>query len=279
MKKLIGAIVVKSIGFYLNALSFVSPKKAADKALTIFATPRKGKILEHQKAFLNTAKQEVIYFEDLPIMTYQWKGSKDTILLMHGWESNAHRWHKLIKALKAQDYNIVAIDAPAHGQSGSKQFNALLYASFINETTKKFKPKTVIGHSVGGMASVFFQKIYHYSELKKLVLLGAPSEFINVFKGYTTMLGFNSRLEKQLDQLITERFGNTPSSFSTAKYIKDTAVKGLIIHDKEDKIINYDEALRIANNFKNAEFITTSGLGHSLHHKEVIHHILEFINS
>lgn len=279
MKRIIGKAVPKVIGLYLNTISFVAPKIAAEKALALFATPRKGSILEVQKTFLNSSVQEILFHNELPIMTYSWQGRGKTILLLHGWESNAFRWHKLIKKLKQDNYHIVAIDAPAHGDSGSKQFNAVLYAEFINEAVKRFQPNTIIGHSVGGMASVFFQKKYQFEALNKLVLLGAPSEFVNVFKSYTSLLGYNSHLKNQLTQLIIERFGDTPESFSTATYLNDMNINGLLIHDKGDKIIAYDEALLIDKNFKNAELITTEGFGHSLHHDSVNDHILEFLNS
>lgn len=279
MKQFISTLIVKSIGIYLNALCVFSPKKAAKKALAIFATPRKGKILEHQKPFLNTAKKDTLQFDNLSITTYQWLGKKDSILLVHGWESNTQRWHKLIKKLQEQDYHIIALDAPAHGQSSGKQFNAILYAKCINQVVKAYEPQIIVGHSVGGMASVFFTKLFNYKLLKKLVLLGAPSEFVNIFKNYTNMLGLSSKLEHEIDLLVKARFGYLPNYFSTANFAKDLDVEGLIIHDTEDQIITYPEALLIKHNFKNAKLITTTGYGHSLQHESILNHVTEFINS
>jgi len=279
MKKFIAKALPKIIGSSLNVLSHIAPKHAAKKALDLFSTPRNGKIQENQKTFLNTAQQAELHYENIPIKTYHWKGNSKTILLVHGWESNAFRWYKLIETLQGEGYNIVALDAPAHGDSGSKQFNALLYSKFINEIAKHHQPDIIIGHSVGGMASAFFQKTSDYNHLKKLILLGAPSEFTNIFSGYTNMMGFNSKLRKSIYKLIINRFGNTPESFSTAKYLKEVSVEGLIIHDKKDKIISHSEALMIHESFKNSKLISTVGFGHSLHHDSVNQHILEFINS
>ncbi len=279
MKKFLNNAVPKIIGFFLNILSFASPKLAAKKALNLFATPRKGGVLDVQKAFLSTSTQDTLYLDATPIMTYHWKGNGKTVLLAHGWESNAFRWHKLVKALQAGNYNIVALDAPAHGQSGSKQFNALLYAEFINIVVTRFQPEIIIGHSVGGMASIFFQKKYQFQKLRKLILLGAPSEFVNVFNNYTSLLGYNKHLKKQLNKLIIDRFGDTPESFSSASYLEHITIQGLIIHDKKDKIIAYEEALLIDKSFKNAKLISTEGYGHSLHHDSINKHILEFLNS
>jgi len=279
VKKFVEKAVPKIIGSYLNTLGFLAPELAAEKALNLFSTPRKGKILDDQKEFLDSSDHHELELNETPIMTYHWKGQGPTVLLAHGWESNAWRWHRLIKFLKTDNYNIVALDAPAHGQSGGSKFNALLYAEFLNEAAKHYQPRIIIGHSVGGMASVFFNKKYMPEHLEKLVLIGAPSEFVNVFEGYTSMLGYTGFLKQRLNKLITDRFGGTPESFSTAKYLEGIQTKGLIIHDKQDMVIAYEEALMIKEAFKNAKLITTDGLGHSLHHDSVNKKILEFLNA
>jgi len=279
MKQFLLTFVIKTIGLQVNILGLFSPKLAAKKALRLFSTPRSGKITENQKSFLDTAQSKILHYQDLPIMTYHWQGKKQTILLMHGWESNAYRWHRLVKALKEEDYNIVALDAPAHGASGSLEFNAPLYADFINEVVKIHQPTVIIGHSVGGMASVFFLERYKYDAFDKLILLGAPSEFTKIFANYTSLLGYNSRVKKALYKHIEERFKNTPESFSTAKKIQHIRTNGLIIHDKDDKIVHYSEAETISKSFKNSKLVLTEGLGHSLYQNSVTSEIITFINS
>ena len=271
--------IIKTIGFLLNILSYISPKLASKYALKLFSTPLKGKLSTLQSDYLKTAKQKILNYEDIKIQTYQWKGNGKTILLAHGWESNSFRWKDLIELLQAKDYNIIALDAPAHGKTGSKIFNAILYAETINVAVNYFKPEVLIGHSVGGMASVFFQNKYQNQDLKKLVLLGAPSEFTNIFKNYVNLLGYNSRLEKGLNNYVLETFGYRTSHFSTANFCKTLNLNGLIIHDTKDKIIQYKEAKMIAEKFKNSKFITTTGYGHGLRNKVVYNHVLEFIDS
>lgn len=269
--------LVKSIGSYINLLSYVSKPYAASKALHLFTTPRAGKISEEQSDFLHTAYQEELRYDDYPIMTYRWLGSKQTILLTHGWESNSGRWKKLIISLKKKGYNIIALDAPAHGRSGGLIFNALLYAEFINVVAKRFSPDIIIGHSVGGMASVFFQHKYQVSGLQKIILLGAPSEFKDVMTRYTNMLGYNNRIVKQLEHTLLERFGSEVDDFSTARFVQNISSQGLIIHDEDDHIIPYNDALLIQKGFKNSQLITTKGMGHSLLHDSVLDHIYAFI--
>lgn len=272
-------ILIKSVGLYYNLLSYISKSYAANKALYLFTKPRKGRITEIQSDFLHTAFQEELTFEKHPVMAYRWLGKGQTILLVHGWESNAARWKPLILQLKSKGYNVIALDAPAHGNSGSRTFNALLYSEFINVVANRFNPDIIIGHSVGGMASVFFQHKYQFKSIQKIILLGAPSEFTGVIKRYTDMLGYNQRITSKMETTIIERFGNHPKSFSTAKYLETIQSEGLIIHDEDDTIIPYDDAILIKNSFKNSKLITTKGLGHSLNHESVTSHIHEFLGA
>ena len=280
MKKFLNKAVPKTVGALLNASGLISSKYAAAKALSLFATPRKGLVNKHQEHFLNTSKRIPLKYNGFSIMTYQWPGDNKTILLSHGWESNASRWRKLIELLQLQNYNIVALDAPAHGNSESKEFNAVLYSEFINVVCQQHNPEIMIGHSVGGMASVFYQNKYQLENLEKMVLLGAPSEFKTILKSYTDLLSYNEKVVKSLDKLIEDTFGVPPSAFSTAKFAQTlNGIKGLIIHDKKDKIISYSDAELIHKNFKNSQLISTSGYGHSLNNEEVYNHIVEFINN
>lgn len=269
--------IIKIIGSYLNVLSYVSKDYAANKALHLFSTPRKGKIKPHQEAFLNSAEKTTLKYDNFNISTYHWPGSKDTILLVHGWESNTARWKSKIRQFISEGYNIIALDAPAHGNSGSNVFNALLYSEFINIVAEKYRPTIIIGHSVGGMASIFFQQKYQLDSIKKIILLGAPSEFENVLKDYINLLGYNKKIEKHLSKVIIDKFGSAPSDFSTSKFVKDIEAQGLIIHDMKDTIIPYSEAELIKKNFKNSTLIQTKGLGHSLNDNTVTKNILDFL--
>ena len=117
MRKFLNKAVPKTVGALINGSSIISSKYAAAKALSLFATPRKGLVNSYQASFLNTAKKMQLKYNGFSIMTYNWNGQNKTVLLSHGWESNASRWRKLIKILQEQKYNIVALDAPAHGDS------------------------------------------------------------------------------------------------------------------------------------------------------------------
>lgn len=270
--------VMKSIGKALNATSIVSSKMATKKALSLFASPRKGRYNDEQKHVVESAFFEEICYNNMKIATYRWVGKGKTVLLAHGWESNSSRWEYILKDLKEQDYNIIALDAPAHGRSDGKQFNAILYSEFISEVVKRFQPDVLMGHSVGGMASIFSIHLNELNSIEKVILLGAPAHFTGVFSRYKSMMGYNTKISKGLDNIVLERFGHPVSYFSTANFTETIAAKGLIIHDKKDRIIPYEDGQLLANHYKNSELITTTGFGHSLKDASLTPQIIEFIN-
>ena len=271
--------MIKSIGNALNLASFISSKFASQIAINLFATPRKGSYNEDQKKIVSSAFFQELIYKDLTITTYRWVGKNKTILLTHGWESNASRWDYILKDLRAQDYNIIALDAPAHGRSGSKQFNAVLYSEFINRVAQKYKPEVLIGHSVGGMANVFCMYNFELPTVKKMILLGSPAHFTGVFLRYKKMMGYNSRISKGIDALVLEVFKKPVDHFSAAKFSESIEAKSLIIHDKMDKIIPFEDAQLLVNGFKNSEFISTTGFGHGLKDESLTPQIIEFINA
>lgn len=272
-------LIPKIIGAFINFIGIFNSAYASKLALKLFSKPRDGKLNSYANSFLETATTKTtLNYNSLPIQTYHWEGTKETVLLAHGWESNSGRWRHKIQKLQKEGYNIIALDGPAHGGSGSDTFNAILYSEFINIVSEKFKPTSFIGHSVGAMALVIFLQKQTYSHARKIVLLGAPSAFLGIMKRYKEMMGYSQRIYKGIDTQIELKFGYPPSYFSTADFARNITAEGLLIHDKKDRIIPYQDALDIDAQFKNAKLISTEGLGHSLKGDFVSDEIIKFLS-
>lgn len=279
MTKIIQIIVAKSIGLYINILSFVYPKKAFALAYQFFSEPRKGKLDSNKlPKMLLKAERINLSHNEHSIQTYIWKGNDDIILLVHGWESNTTRWKKLLKRLLKTGKTIVAIDAPAHGLSSGKEFNVPTYAEFINETVLKFNPKIAIGHSLGGNTLAYFQA-HHSHNFEKMILIGAPSDFKVILNNYIKLLSLNKRVHQSLVDYIKKRFDISIDDFSASKFLKTTTIPGIIAHDIDDNVVLFEEGKKIAKLWKTAEFITTKGLGHSMHDEYLYQSLVTFIEA
>ena len=280
MKKIKYFLLTKSIGFGLNTLSYFQPKKATQIAYRLFSEPRKGKLLkDNLPNFLLDIPSQRFPADEHHLETYIWKGNDNVILLVHGWESNTARWEQLLPYLQRTGSTIVAIDAPGHGLSGGSEFNVIKYASYIEVAVKEYKPKVLIGHSIGGAACIYYQSQYQNQDLEKMVVLGAPSDYTIIVGNYVNLLSLNNRMKRLLERAFSEKFNKEISEFSMAAFAKEIQIPGLIVHDVEDDIVAFGEGQKIAAAWKNADFIETEGLGHSLHDDDVYGKIVSFINS
>ena len=278
MKKTFYFLLTKSIGSYINLMSFIFPAKATQMAHGYFSQPRKGKFtLDTIPKTLKEAHSEIIKHNDDIIQTYIWKGNDTIVLLIHGWESNSSRWKKMLPYLKKSGSTIIAIDGPAQGLSSGKEMTVPKYAEFINVVCQKYQPHHIIGHSMGGMTSLYYQYKNQNPTIKKIVTLGAPSDFTIILKNFTSLLSLNNTLKKSLEKKNTDFLQQSLDQISSKEFASKIDVKGLIVHDIEDKIVLFEEGEKIAESWKEVQFIETKGLGHKLHDDDLYRKVYEFL--
>lgn len=278
MKKTIYFLFTKFLGFYINLLSFIFPKKANQLAYALFSEPREGKLLkENLPQILRDTEKQTYQHKGEYFQTYTWQGNENVILLVHGWESNASRWEKLLSHLKQSGSTIIAIDAPGHGLSSGKEFNIPQYAAFIDIIVQKFTPKYLIGHSLGGKTCLYYQATYQNSSIEKMVILGSPSDFNIILNNYINLLSLNSKISKELENHYLNHFDLKLEHFSGKLFASKIKTKGLIAHDIEDTIVLFEEGKKIASSWQDAVFIETKGLGHSLHGEELYQKVYQFL--
>ncbi len=278
MKKIKYFLLTKTVGSYINSLNIVNPKKAGLLGFKLFCKPRDGK-LDNQNIpkVLKTAMMERFVFEDVEYQNYVWFGGEKIILLVHGWESNSARWEKLLPFLQKTGHTIVAFDGPAHGLSGGNTFTVPNYTKVMQFFTKKYDPNIIIGHSIGGITSIYYQFLTQNPKVEKMVILGAPSDLKNLINNYCKLLSLNTRTKKQLTQTFSEYLNIEVDEFSAKLFAKSITTKALIVHDTNDNVVAFTEAEKIVSTWQNAEFITTTGFGHSLHDDELYEKVFKFI--
>ena len=278
MKKTFYFLLTKSIGSYINLISFIFPKKATQIAHGYFSEPRKGKISKNKlPKTLQVANSETIFHNEDVIQTYIWKGNETIILLIHGWESNSSRWKKMLPYLIKSGSTIIAIDGPAQGLSSGREFTVPKYAEFIDIVAKKHQPHYIIGHSMGGQTSLYYQYKYQNPTIQKMVILGAPSDFIIILKNFTTLLSLNNKVIKALESKYTRLLNLNLAQFSSKDFVSKIEVKGFLAHDIDDTIVSFNEGKKIAESWKDVQFIETKGLGHKLHDDELYQKVSKFL--
>ena len=277
MKQLSKKIQISLVRTYINTLARFSESKAGEMTSKLFFTPRKGQLTNDNRQTLSSATWETLELRDIKIQTYRWEGEKPAILLAHGWESNSARWQQLIKKLRKNGFSVIAVDAPAHGGSGSPNFNAFLYAEMIQVAAKRFVPTAIIGHSAGGFAAAFYATHFLTPSVSQLVLLAAPSELNQVFNKSLDMLNLSDKVRRGFYQTLERILGHPLEYFSIQKFVKTLSIKGLIIHDKDDTVCDFVDGQNIHTNWKASKFVATEGYGHRLQNDKINTMVVDYL--
>lgn len=110
-----------------------------------------------------------------------------------------------------------------------------------------------------------------------MVTIGSPSEFHEILTHYKNLLGLNSKVVNALKKFVHKKFNFTTDEFSSAKFVENNTKKGLLFHDRFDKIAPYHASVDVHKHWKGSEFISTEGFGHSMHQDEVNNKIISFL--
>lgn len=276
-KKIRYFLLTKSVGFGLNLLSLIQPKKSARIAYRLFSHPRKGK-REVLPDFLADAQQNPINIDGKNVQIYEWKNEGEKVFLIHGWESNAYRWIGLIQFLRKKKYHIITIDAPAQGMSDGYELNPIMYSQAIDKVCQIYQPKYLIGHSFGGFTSLYYQSTYQNEQIAKIVIMGSPNKFEGLLKNYKNLLGLSNRSYRKFLEVFKTDFDIDITTYSAEEFITKIRQPILWIHDENDTVVTYSNAVEINKIYPEIQMFTTKNVGHSLYNQSVYVQIYQFLS-
>ena len=121
-------------------------------------------------------KTQSITLDSLEISYIKEGRGEKTLLFAHGLSSNSDAWSKNIAVLK-KDYTCIALDLPGYGKSSKPKvdYTPSFFTKTLHQFIEKLDLKNVIlvGHSMGGQASIKFATTYP-NTIDKLILV-APA--------------------------------------------------------------------------------------------------------
>ena len=263
--KLKQKLAINYIRAKFKVLTLVDKRKAAERAFELFCTP-----FMKSKTRLPTifAEAERLHFElnGIKVHGFRWaRPNARTVLILHGFGSAAHKFHQYVNPLLNKGYQVLAFDAPAHGSSEGTRIHALEYAAMITKVIELYGPvQGFLAHSFGGIAlSLALENIPH-TEDTRMVLIAPATETCSAVDGAFRVLQIKDEtVRKEFDNIILEKSGQLTSWFSINRSVKNIRAKVLWIHDEDDDITPWADALKVKEqNLANIEFIVTKGLGH-----------------
>ena len=270
--KLTQKIALRYIRTKFKMLALVSKRLTAEKAFDLFCTPYPKSSLRTPSIF-ELAEHLSFNLNGIKIRGFRWNVNQPKkVLILHGFGSAAHKFHAYISPLITKGYEVLAFDAPAHGNSEGTRTNAMQYCEMIDEVIKLYGPiNSFIAHSFGGMAvSLAIEKIPDNTHLK-IVLIAPATETASAVEAAFKMLHLkDNEVKLQFNNIILEKSGHQTEWFSINRAMQNISASVLWIHDEGDDITPYEDVVPIKNkNLPNIRFIITKGLGHKKIYNEV----------
>ncbi|MEM6397329.1 MAG: alpha/beta hydrolase [Bacteroidota bacterium] len=261
------ALILPAVRRALNGLSKVSPERAGKIAYGLLAKPRRPSFGKEAEDFLAKANSRSIVSEGKRIAVYNWPGQGPSILMLHGWESSTGRWWPYYETFKDRGFDIHAIDAPAQGASEGTVFSAMAYAAAIGVYVESLEkpPQFWLGHSAGGMASIYYLcRLKGQIRPEKLLIMGVPSEMQNFVDKFCEIVGLNRIVHAGIEREFKQAFGFPFSHLSFSQMAEELEMPGLIIHDEGDDLAPVEGAKLIHQAWENSELMITQGRTHSV---------------
>ena len=263
--KLKQKIAIGYIRAKFKMITIVSKRLAAEKAFDLFCTPFMKSRLRTPSIF---EEAEKLQFElnGLKVIGFRWNGNKaHKALILHGFGSAAHKFHQYVSPLIEKGYEVLAFDAPAHGNSEGVRVNAAEYCEMIETVLKNYGPvKSFMAHSFGGIAlSLAMEKTKHGADTN-IAFIAPATETSSAVEGAFNMLQIkDDAVKREFDNIIFEKSGQRTEWFSIKRAMQNITATVLWIHDEDDDITPFSDALKVKDeNFPNIRFIITKGLGH-----------------
>ncbi len=264
------------LGYYktrIKTVGLVSPQKAASIAFDLFSTPFKSKAKRIIPPVFHKAVPISVQQNKLTIRGFRWESTQPNakiILIVHGFSSYAYKFDKYVIALRKEGFEVLAFDAPAHGDSDGKKINALIYRDTILAIEEKFGPLyAIIAHSLGGLAASLAVELLANQEKRKLVLIAPATETKTAVENFFTLIPSDPKIILAFKQHIEQIAQQPISYFSVARVARTSTAKILWVHDQEDNVCTFNDVKPLlSEQIDRLELFITKGLGHNKIYKD-----------
>lgn len=266
-----------------RALGLLVPGIAALWAYRIWSSTRRFRESEHDKRWRQQAQRQMLEKDVGGVAVYRWGRTEDPVVLcVHGWNGRASQFATMLPALLKAGYQVIAFDAPGHGNSDGKSANLFQISDVLKTIATTASPlQAIICHSFGGMVAAY--SIRHLGvSVNKLVMIASPISTRYLMDMFAESLCLNQRVMKRFDRKIRHEFGeDVYERLSAEQNLKNSALPILLIHDKQDKAVSWRNSECIVKVAGKAVAIYTEGHGHRrlLRDKKLIRKIVNFINT
>jgi pimeloyl-ACP methyl ester carboxylesterase len=204
-------------------------------------------------------------------------GNGPTVLLVHGWEGQASDLGAIAHALLAAGHRVVAVDLPAHGDSGGRRTSIPASARALLQAAPALGPlHAVVAHSVG--SAVAITAMARGLAVGRAVLLAAPAHYADYARAFARQVGLDAvQAREMIDRLRDE--GVDVDAHSAPVLARQLSQPALYVHSSDDRVVGIADAEAASAAWRGARLLRVDGLGHRrlLQDPEVVAAVTEFV--
>ncbi|MBI1317032.1 alpha/beta fold hydrolase [bacterium] len=227
----------------------------------LFFTPIRVDYTARQKRFDADVERFSLSSGNAEISVYRCKADGPRLLFVHGWSGCGAQFHEMMLYFSQKGYDCWTFDAPGHGLSRRVATDMPAFARAAVDVARfSGGLYAVIGHSLGGMA--LHLAASEMMGLKHIITVCAPYSVDRVVQEFCARSGGGERMEALLMNRLKERYAAQAALFDPDVAFGRHGLSGLIIHDRDDPEVSYDNARDLVAHWKGSELFETRGLGH-----------------
>jgi predicted alpha/beta hydrolase family esterase len=252
----------------LRVLSRVAPPVAAEIGFRLWRSLGAPEpVHARDRDVHERAKRGVLEIDGFRVATYSWGSGPEIILLVHGWRSRASRFSSVVRALEAPTRTIVAFDVPGNGDSTGRRTTVLDYAHIIRRLGARYGGfDTIVAHSFGVLAA--FLAVREGVPTRRIAGIAGVHDAHQIVDEFSRQAGLTGRAKAGLRSRVERRtfphVADPWRRFVAELDPADTATAVLLVHDRNDPVVDAAQATLIAEAHNGpVRVILTDGLGHA----------------
>ncbi|MEE2643289.1 MAG: alpha/beta hydrolase [Myxococcota bacterium] len=257
------------VRYMIWLFSWLSPPLARRLIALLLIIPRRYPRPQREAERLESAERHKIHFEGKEVAVWRWRPSVSTqtlstapqLLLVHGWEGRGSQLAAVVPAMLARGWQVLAVDAPGHGESAGRSLSAPEYAAVLLQVERSFGSFSgIIAHSFGSIATTL--ALRQGLRCERLAFIGAGIWVDETLDRLGLIIGCSTKLVREALQLRARNEGINWRVLFADELYQEQSTPLLVIHDRGDREIPFSLVSRLQAAWPTSELKATEGLGH-----------------
>jgi len=245
----------------MRALERTAPSLGAALAERLFFTPPRTSLTPPIRDVLATGRPFRVCVEDGRVAAWVW-GRGPAVALVHGWGGRGGRLATpFVAPLLASGFSVVTFDAPGHGASDGRLSSmpqvARALAAVADAAGSLFG---VVAHSMGGSATALAMS--QGLQVERAVFIAPAADPARYAQDFAQLLAVGPAALAEMRRRSEARLRFRWSDLNVPRMAAKLDTPLLVVHDRDDPTVPWEEGAAIATAWPGAELVTTTGLGH-----------------